>query len=282
MIRNRVIGGRYLLLAELQRAGFGPCYRAEDQITGRQVAVTELRLPPEAWQAEPDPLRERLLREVRAAGRIRHAAVVPVQDLVADRHPDGMLREHLVTELPDVTALAALVGVEPLSPRRAAGVGREVLAALCALHDAGMTHGGLTPDCIMISDGGGRALVTDIGLARAMGPPPGTDVAGFVAPESRAGAPDSPAADLWSLGAVLHHAVGRRPPSSGPLTEAITGLTVADPAHRLDAAAADALLERASRPVPAAGDLGRSRTMLLVVAALLLAAVVTMVVLNIT
>lgn len=281
MIHNRIVGGRYLLLTELERDGFGPCYRAEDRITGRHVAVTEIRLPDEAWRAQPDPLRERLLREVRAAGRIRHPGVVPVHDLVADRHPDGFLREHLVTELPEARTLAALVAEAPLPPRRVAAIGRDLLAALGALHESGIVHGGLTPDCVLV-DAAGRAMVTDIGLERAIGPRPDADPGAFVAPERGAGAPDSPAADLWSLGAVLHHAAGRRPPPAGPLTETITGLTAAEPADRLTPADAGALLERAARPVPAAGDLGRSRTFLLAVAAVLLAAVVVLVVLNLT
>lgn len=291
MSRNRVVGGRYLLLAEMERSGFGRSYRAEDRITGRHVAVIEIRLSAVSEEVGPpghpskrrrDEPRDRLLHEVRAAGRIRHPGVVPVQDLVTDQLPDGSLREHLVTELPDARPLSALVGGGQLPPRRVAAIGRDVLAALGAVHESGVAHGGLNPDCVLVEQSG-RALITDIGLARAVGPGDalghGPDPDGFVAPERRAGGPDSPAADLWALGAVLHHATGRRPPSNGPLAETITGLTAADPAERMSPAEADALLERASRPVPAAGDLGRSRTLLLVVAAILLVAVVVMVVL---
>lgn len=286
MNRSRVVGGRYLLLAELDRGGFGRSYRAEDRITGRQVAVLEIRLPAAPGETV-DPLRDRLLREVRAAGRIRHPGVVPVQDLVTDRLPDGSLREHLITELPDARPLSALVADGQLPPRRVAAIGRDVLTALGAVHESGVPHGGLNPDCVLVP-GSGRAVVTDIGLARAVARADGTGTGtgdgsvgagGFLAPERRAGGPDSPAADLWALGAVLHHAAGRRPPSQGPLAEAIAGLTVADPAERMSPAAADALLERASRPASVAGDLGRSRTLLLVVAGILLAAVVVMVVL---
>ncbi|MDN5916396.1 MAG: serine/threonine protein kinase [Pseudonocardia sp.] len=282
MSGSRVVGGRYLLLAELDRGGFGRSYRAEDRITGRQVAVIEIRLcaPPGDGR---DPLRDRLLREVRAAGRVRHPGVVPVHDLVTDRLPDGSRREHLITGLPEARPLSALVADGQVPPRRVAAIGRDVLTALGAVHESGIPHGGLNPDCVLVA-GSGRAVVTDIGLARAVAHGNGAgdrtaDAGGFLAPERRAGGPDSPAADLWALGAVLHHATGRRPPSGGPLVEAITGLTAADPAERMSAADADALLERASRPVSTAGDLGRSRTLLLVVAGFLLVAVVVMVVL---
>lgn len=282
-MESRVVGGRYLLLAELERRGFGPAFRAEDRITGRQVVVTEIRLPESRGAAadRPDALRDRLLSEVRTAGRLRHPGVVPVQDLVADRARDGSLREHLVTERPEARSLTEALGEEPMSARTVAAVGRDVLAALRAMHDHGVVHGGLTPDCVLLTTDG-RALVTDIGLARAVGPRPadtGGDPGAFLAPERRAGGPDTPAGDLWSLGAVLHHAIGRRPPANSPLAEVITGLTAADPLNRLTPGEAAALLEKAARPRPASGDLGRSRRLLLGAAAVLFLIVVAMIVL---
>ncbi len=281
-MESRVVGGRYLLLAELERRGFGPAYRAEDRITGRQVVVTEIRLPEPSGAAadRPDALRDRLLSEVRTAGRLRHPGVVPVQDLVADRARDGSLREHLVTERPEARSLTESLE-EPMSARTVAAVGRDVLAALRAMHDHGVVHGGLTPDCVLLT-ADGRALVTDIGLARAVGPRPagsGGDPGAFLAPERRAGGPDTPAGDLWALGAVLHHAIGRRPPANSPLAEVITGLTAADPLNRIAPGEAASLLEKAARPRTASGDLGRSRLLLLGAATVLFLIVVAMVVL---
>jgi serine/threonine protein kinase len=285
VIQSRVVGGRYLLLAELPRRGFGPAFRAEDRITGRQVVVTEIRLPDPAEGAadRTDTLRHRLLTEVRTAGRLRHPGVVPVQDLVADRARDGSLREHLVTERPDARSVSEALDDGPMPARTVAAVGRDVLAALRAMHEHDVVHGGLTPDCVLVT-ADGRALVTDIGLARAVGPhrPGGGEAAdpgGFVAPERRTGGPDTPAGDLWALGAVLHHAAGRRPPSNGPLSEVISGLTAADPSERLGPAEAARLLERAARPRTTSGDLGRSRRLLLGAAAVLFVIVVGLLVL---
>lgn len=280
-MESRVVGGRYLLLAELDRPGFGPAFRAEDRITGRQVVVTEIRLA--AGEERPDALRDRLLNEVRTAGRLRHPGVVPVQDMVADRGRDGSVREHLVTERPEARSVTESLAAAPMSARTVAGVGRDVLSALRAMHDGGVVHGGLTPDCVLVTTDG-RALVTDIGLARAVGPRPANgsgavDPGAFLSPERRAGGPDTPAGDLWSLGAVLHHAAGRRPPANGPLAEVITGLTATDPADRLAPDEAAALLDRAARPRPTSGDLGRSRRLLLGVAAVLFLIVVALIVL---
>ena len=284
-MESRVVGGRYLLLAELDRRGFGPAFRAEDRITGRQVVVTEIRLPdpPGGAADRPDALRDRLLAEVRTAGRLRHPCVVPVQDLVADRARDGSVREHLVTERPEARSVSEMLTDEAMDARTVAGIGRDVLAALRTMHDHGVVHGGLTPDCVLVA-ADGQALVTDIGLARAVGPRPtradgAADPGAFQPPERRTGGPDTPSGDLWALGAVLHHAVGRRPPANGPLAEAITGLTAPDPLNRLGPGETAALLERASRPRTTTGDLGRSRRLLLGAAAVLALLVVGMLVL---
>nr|WP_255426800.1 hypothetical protein [Pseudonocardia sp. C8] len=251
---------------ELDRRGFGRSRRAEDRITGRIVAVTEIAMPADG------SARERLLAEVRAAGRLRHPGIVGVLDLVTGRAADGRMHEYLVTEHPDARPLSrAGDGDGPLPARRVAAVGRDALAALRAVHAEGRTHGGLDPECVLLTPDG-RGVVTDIGLARAVGRR-GPDPAAFAPPERA----DTPAADLWSLGAVLHHATGGRVQPGSPLAQAITGLTAPDPAERIGPDDADALLERAARPRPSGGDLGRNRPILLVVAGLLLLAVVAMV-----
>ena len=59
--------GRYRLLAEVGRGGMGIVYRATDTELGRTVAVNTLRLSEYATPQEVLGLRERLVREARAA-----------------------------------------------------------------------------------------------------------------------------------------------------------------------------------------------------------------------
>ena len=75
---TRMIGGRYVVLGGIGGGRAGAVWRAADRVTGRQVAVEELRLPP-----EPDErrlVRERMLRVARSAGRLDHPGLVKVHD----------------------------------------------------------------------------------------------------------------------------------------------------------------------------------------------------------
>src|SRR5581483_10907474 len=66
--------GRFRLVRELGRGGFGVVYLADDPALNRQVA---LKVPRPEVLASPE-LRARFLREARAAARLDHPLVVPV------------------------------------------------------------------------------------------------------------------------------------------------------------------------------------------------------------
>ena len=93
---TRVIGGRYVVLAELGRGGMGIVWRAEDRMMGRHVAVKELHLPEGLGPDDRQLFRERLLREARTAGRLNDPAIITVYDVVSDGgrgpHRDGAHR----------------------------------------------------------------------------------------------------------------------------------------------------------------------------------------------
>src|SRR5687767_8214457 len=133
MIPTRVIGGRYVVLAELGRGGMGVVWRAEDRVMGRHVAVKELHLPGGLAPDDRRLFRERLLREARTAGRLNDPGIVTVYDVVTD---DGV--DHIVMELIDARTLADVVAQHgPLDEARAADVARQLLAALRVAHAGG-------------------------------------------------------------------------------------------------------------------------------------------------
>ncbi|MEJ3656111.1 protein kinase [Actinomycetes bacterium KLBMP 9759] len=262
---TRVIGGRYVVLAELGRGGMGIVWRAEDRVIGRHVAVKELHLPSGLSPDERRLFRERLLREARTAGRLNDPGIVTVYDVVTDNGVD-----HIVMELIEAHTLADIVAANgPLDERTAASVGKQLLDALRTAHEAGVVHRDVKPSNVMIGPGG-RVKLTDFGIAQAADDPRLTTTGSMVgspsymAPERLDGRPASPATDLWALGVTLCFAVlGVSPftrettagtiaavlhgdvpglPIRGPLAAVVTGLMQRDPHLRLSAAQASAML----------------------------------------
>ena len=108
----------------------------------------------------------------------------------------------------------------PLPPRHAAELVRQVAEAVAYAHGSGIIHRDLKPSNILL-DREGHAKVTDFGLAKQVhglthltltGQVLGTP--SFMAPEQAAGKTDEvgPAADVYSLGALLYCLVTGRPP----------------------------------------------------------------------
>ncbi|MGH3341680.1 MAG: serine/threonine-protein kinase, partial [Carbonactinosporaceae bacterium] len=205
---QRLVADRYALDGVLGRGGMGVVWRARDRLIGRLVAVKELPLPPAMATHRRDALRERVLREARAAGRINHPAAVTVHDVVAE---DGML--YIVMELVDAPTLDELLASHgPLPPQRAAAIGLQVLGALEAAHADGIVHRDVKPANILtLADG--RAKLGDFGIAQVRDDPRITESGvmvgspAFMAPEQVSGRPAGPPADLWSLGVTLYVAV---------------------------------------------------------------------------
>lgn len=264
---GRVVAGRYRLTRVIGRGGMGVVWAAIDRRLGREVAVKELLLSPGMSDDQSNTLLQRALREGRIAATLRHPAVVPVYDtFMAEDRP------WIVMELLHGRSLAQVVRANgPIGPERAAELGVRLLDALRAAHTAGILHRDVKPANVFLCEDG-RVLLTDFGLAAMEGDPSLTQagmVMGsppYVAPERAKGAPATPAADLWSLGATLFMAVEghgpydrdtpiaalgalvtEEPPAprhAGPLRPVIEGLLTRAARRRIDAETAAELLRR--------------------------------------
>jgi hypothetical protein len=250
---TRMIGGRYVVLGEIG----GDVWRAADRVTGRQVAVEELRLPP-----DPDErrlVREQLLRVARAAGRLDHPGFVAIHDVVTDGDAD-----HVVTELVDAPTLAERVAAAgPLDEGAASAMARQLASALHAAHGAGIVHGGVDPHTVLLSPDG-RVRLAGLGVAEVVDPQRTTRDPEFLAPELRAGGPATPESDLWAFGAALHVAVFGRPPAdgagpqsgAGALGNVLAGMLQREPRERPAARQVVAALDAAQRPADASRGRG--------------------------
>ena len=210
---RRVVDGRFELEARLGGGVMGTVWRARDLVLHRMVAVKEVR-PPDRDLAEYDPdgarmLRERVLREARALARIDHPNVVTIHHIVDGG--DGTY-PWIVMELVGGGSLADRLAQGPMPPVEAARIGRGVLSALAAAHDAGIQHRDVKPANVLLR-ADGRPVLTDFGIAAirettsltATGSIIGTP--DFMAPERISGREGGSASDLWSLAMMLYAAV---------------------------------------------------------------------------
>ncbi|MFF0312117.1 serine/threonine-protein kinase [Streptosporangium sp. NPDC004379] len=267
---GRVVAGRYRLLREIGRGGMGVVWEGYDTLLDRPVAIKEVLLPPNLPPDERERQLARTSREARTAARLNHRGIVAVYDVAEE---DG--RPWIVMELVRARGLDQ-AGTLPV--HQAAGIGRQVLSALRAAHEAGILHRDVKPSNILLADDG-RAVLTDFGIATLEGDASLTQTGmvtgspSFLPPERATAGPSGPWSDLWSLGATLYAALLGQGPFERPtaiatlgaliteepdfsrvppeMREVLTGLLQRDPAHRLTAEQADLLLAEASGAAPA-------------------------------
>jgi hypothetical protein len=216
---ERVVADRFLLLEPLGRGGMGTVWRARDQVLDRFVALKEVSLPASVPESERESIRERVLREARAAARLNHSSAVTVFDVIEEG--DNIFIAMELIESPTLADIVKLHG--PLAPPRAASIAAEVLDALQAAHSKGIIHRDVKPANVMVSDQ--RVKLADFGIASVKGDPQLTATGlllgspSYMSPEQIAGRQAGPASDLWALGATLFFAVEGKGPfdREGPL-----------------------------------------------------------------
>lgn len=223
---------------------------------GLPVAVKEIKplhavLP---WLTAEE-LGARVRREALVQARLQHPCILPVLDAGDDRIVMPLATGNLRTLQPSVSEAVRL--------------SLQIARALQHAHAAGVTHGSLKPENVLL-DRLGNALVSDFGVARLVAlPPAGVRIvvdlgdAAFRAPEASATAPSLPPQDAYALGAILYEllagkAPGRealvpssaRPECPRELDDLAAALLDDAPAKRPTAAAAAARLEAllATRP----------------------------------
>ena len=213
---GRVIAGRYRLEAPIGRGAMGVVWRARDQLLDRDVADKEVQIAETLTDEEKANAYQRTLREAKTAARLNHPGVVTVYDVAEDGG-----RPWIVMQLVSAQSLDQVLATSgPLSARRTAEMGRQLLAALSVAHAAGVMHRDVKPSNVLLG-GDDRAVLTDFGIATFAGDPRLTQTGmvmgspGFTAPERIRGEDATPASDLWSLGATLYAAVEGHGPYEG-------------------------------------------------------------------
>ncbi|RMI39359.1 serine/threonine-protein kinase [Streptomyces triticirhizae] len=208
MVRGEVLADRYHLRRAVGQGGTGVVYEAWDRALERRVAVKVLheRVGMSAAEAAG-----RLLREVRALGRVNHPAVVSLYDAgITDERP------YLVMEWLDGFDLAQLRAALGGRLRDlAAALTLPLVEGLRAIHQAGVLHRDIKPSNIRVTHAG-RVVLCDLGLARISGDTSLTrtgQLTGtprYLAPEMIRGEPPTPASDYYGLGLCLREVLTDR------------------------------------------------------------------------
>jgi eukaryotic-like serine/threonine-protein kinase len=215
-----MLDGRYRLDARIAAGGMGEVWRGTDLALSRAVAVKLLH-PEHASQ--PDGL-ARFRAEAQQAGSLSHPNIAQVYDYCEPAPPGPA---YLVLELVDGPSLARHLDGGPLSPARTLNVIEQAAGGLAAAHQAGLLHRDIKPGNLLLSEDG-LIKITDFGIARAAGSAVHTRTGAltgtpaYLAPERFAGAPATPATDLYALGVVAHQCLtGQLPFAGDPLVVAL-------------------------------------------------------------
>ena len=232
---GEVVAGRFELVREVGRGGFGVVFEAIDRSLKRRVAFKAIRAGGRARGAGGE---DALRREADAIAQLQHPSIVTLFD--AGRSEGG---PYLILELLRGETLAERLLRGPLKLPEAVRIGLEVARALAHAHAQGVLHRDLKPSNVFLT-AQGAVKVLDFGLAHVFGTSPaGSGTPGYMAPEQRSGGVEDERTDVYALGVLLHEMVGRAPgtrpsPSPGgrPLPAAFVDLVSAaldpDPARR--------------------------------------------------
>ena len=207
-----VIAGKYRVLRPLGHGAMGTVWAVLNLTTEREFALKLVR-------EERPELRDRLLVEARASGRINHRNVVEVYDvgLTEDGSP------FLVMQPLHGESLDELLERGPLEASVVARIALETARGLEAAHAKHVVHRDLKPGNIFLHkelDGTTVVKVLDFGVSKVMvSDAPTASVTGlaigspaYMSPEQACGRKVDPRTDLWALGVVMFEMLtGKRP-----------------------------------------------------------------------
>jgi serine/threonine-protein kinase len=208
----------YEIQAELGRGAVGVVYRARHRELNRPVALKVIMAGPHLSLEA----RQRFRVEARAIARLHHPNIVQVYDVGEQSgYP------YLALELVEGQNLARWLGGVPHPAADAARIIATLAGAVDYAHRQGVIHRDLKPANVLLA-ADGTAKITDFGLAKLL-PGPGAaedrmtqsgiilGTPAYIAPEQARGQAGEagPAADIYSLGAMLYELLTGRPPFHG-------------------------------------------------------------------
>ncbi|MBV9612103.1 MAG: protein kinase [Acidobacteriaceae bacterium] len=200
---GQILAGRFAILRLLGRGGMGEVYLADDQRLSETVALKTVK---REFAKEKDK-RDRFLSEIQNSRRVTHPNVCRIFDLFEHDGVPFFSMEYVAGP-----SLNEVLAAGPLNPERAQSIALQMAEGLWAAHRNSILHCDLKPANILLTGSGKneRAVITDFGLARALGRPDphghSQTIAGtppYIAPELLVGRPPTVRSDIYAFGKVL-------------------------------------------------------------------------------
>jgi Tol biopolymer transport system component/predicted Ser/Thr protein kinase len=195
----------FTILSLIGKGGMGEVYRARDTRLDREVAI----------KVSAERFSERFDRETRVVASLNHPNICALYDV----GPNYLVMELIEGESPrGPLPLATLIDYA-----------KQLVAALDAAHEKGITHRDLKPSNLKITPDG-RLKVLDFGLAKQTAPGPEVPLdhsptivsqvtqagmilgtAAYMSPEQAKGRVVDKRADIWAFGVVLYELAMGKP-----------------------------------------------------------------------
>jgi len=215
-MQDELIGkrlGPYKIVSMIAQGGMATVYLAVHKRLNRKIALKVL-LPAYAQNRE---FVQRFQREAQAAAKLKHRNIIQIYDagqiegyhfIAMEYIQDGSLQQRMAE----------------LSRRRkrmdlatALSIAKQIADALDYAHRHGIIHRDVKPSNILLAEGG-RAILTDLGIAKAVA---GTRLTKtmmavgtpqYMSPEQGKGEKIDQRTDIYSLGVVLYEMLAGRAP----------------------------------------------------------------------
>jgi serine/threonine protein kinase/tetratricopeptide (TPR) repeat protein len=225
--------GNYQILEEIGRGGMGVIYRARQRHSRRIVALKRIL----SYQAESQETLVRFRREAEAVASLDHPNILPIFEV--SESDDGL--PFFSMKFAAGGSLLDAARSLRSDPRRIITLMAKVTRAVQYAHLQGILHRDLKPGNILL-DGRAEPLVSDFGLAKWLDT--SSDLTrtltifgtpGYIAPEQGQGPAKNltPAADIYSIGAVLFDLFTGRTPFLGEHALAVIKQASEKPAPKL-------------------------------------------------
>ncbi|MEH1937917.1 MAG: protein kinase [Nostoc sp.] len=198
--------GKYTLIQEIGRGGFGITFKATHHYLGQEVVMKTIN---ERLRQHPDfaKFERQFQDEARRLATCIHPNIVRVSDFFVEAGLPYMVMEYIRGEtLGDAFVLPGI----PLPEATAIHYIRQIGAALQVVHNNGLLHRDVKPDNIILRQGTQEVVLIDFGIAREFNGGVRQTHTGLVSEgyspieQYMTQAPRTPATDVYGLAATLY------------------------------------------------------------------------------